>query len=531
MKSQHRWLERGQGEPVVLLHGLMGQMHHWDDVLDELGGACRAMAPTLPIFDPGCLEPSIDLLARWVVDFLDALEIPRAVIGGNSLGGHVALATALAFPERVRAVILTGSSGLFERSFTRGVPHRPTADYLREKMEEVFFDRTLVTPEWVESVRCTLIERASVRRVLGFARAAKRDNLEARLVDLAAPTLIVWGAEDRITPLDVGRRFHALIPGSSCVRRDRSPLARRRASPGWRDRGGGGAAVVARIGGVLLDRLADRRRRALEALARRPMEAQRAALLDLVRRAEGTRFGRSHDFAGIRSIEDYQARVGVGQYLDFRPLWTRVLEGERDVTWPGRPRYWTKTSGTTAGDKTIGSVVSRANGHKASVIVTSDGFADWSTEFAGIRSLGNNTPIMNSWAGDGTFWYPKGVKVSNYWYPTYASVFGDDPNPAVKKLIGQMKAIHQPPATGGFVQGAAAIDGIVAAITRAHGSTKGSTLAAIMVKFHNLPTISGNVSFSPKLHSVFGRAYRIMEVENSKPKFVQLYTAKKLGSL
>jgi len=83
------------------------------------------------------------------------------------------------------------------------------------------------------------------------------------------------------------------------------------------------------------------------------MEAQRAALLDLVRRAEGTRFGRSHDFAGIRSIEDYQARVGVGQYLDFRPLWTRVLEGERDVTWPGRPRYWTKTSGTTAGDKTI----------------------------------------------------------------------------------------------------------------------------------------------------------------------------------
>jgi len=185
----------------------------------------------------------------------------------------------------------------------------------------------------------------------------------------------------------------------------------------------------------------------------------------------------------------------------------------------------------TAGDKTIGSVVSRVNSHKAAVIVTSDGFADWSTEFAGIRSLGNKTPIMNSWAGDGTFWYPKGQKVSNYWYPTYASVFGDDPNPAVRKLIGQMKAIHQPPATGGFVQGAAAIDGIVAAIKRAHGSTKGSTLAAIMVKFHNLSTISGNVSFSSKLHSVFGRAYRIIEVQNSKPKFVQLYTTKKLGSL
>src|SRR5262249_7037572 len=119
------------------------------------------------------------------------------------------------------------------------------------------------------------------------------------------------------------------------------------------ERRGGGAAVIARIGGVLLDRLADRRRRALEALARRPMEAQKAALFKLVRRAQGTPFRPRHDFAGMRSTEDSQARVGVGQYLDFRPLWTRALEGERDVTWPGRPRYWTKTSGTTAGDKTI----------------------------------------------------------------------------------------------------------------------------------------------------------------------------------
>src|SRR5207249_11003580 len=104
MKSQHRWLERGQGEPVVLLHGLMGQIHHWDDVLDELGGACRAMAPTLPIFDPGCLEPSIDVLARSVVDFLAAPEIPPAVRGVSSLAAHVALATPLAFPGRVLAV-------------------------------------------------------------------------------------------------------------------------------------------------------------------------------------------------------------------------------------------------------------------------------------------------------------------------------------------------------------------------------------------------------------------------------------------
>jgi len=185
----------------------------------------------------------------------------------------------------------------------------------------------------------------------------------------------------------------------------------------------------------------------------------------------------------------------------------------------------------TSFDKTIGNVVSRVNGQKADVIVTSTGFSDWPTFMAGIRSLNNQTPIMNSWAGDGTFWYPKSPPVSNYWYVTYASVFGDDPSAAVKKMIGQLTRLKQPPATGGFVTGAASIDGIAAAIKLAKGSTNGPVLAAIMQKFRGLPTISGKVSFSPKLHSVFGRAYRVMEVQNSKPKFVQLYTAKTLGTL
>jgi branched-chain amino acid transport system substrate-binding protein len=189
------------------------------------------------------------------------------------------------------------------------------------------------------------------------------------------------------------------------------------------------------------------------------------------------------------------------------------------------------TESYTSFQNQVQGVVSRVNAHKADVIAICDGFPpDWPAFFAGIRSLHNNTPIFNSWAGDGTFWYPK-TGVSNYWYVTYASVFGDDPSAAVKRLIGQLTAIHQPPATGGFVTGAAAIDGVAAAIKTAKGSTKGTVLAAIMEKFRNLPTISGKVSFSKNLHSVFGRAYRVMEVENSKPKFVQLYTAKKLGSI
>jgi pimeloyl-ACP methyl ester carboxylesterase len=209
---EFRWLERGNGEAVVLLHGLMGEMDHWEPVLQHLGGRYRAMAPLLPIFDPLLTEPSLAALADHVVRGLDGLGIERAVVGGNSLGGHVALTVALRWPARVSGVILTGSSGLFERGFTRNVPHVPTAEYVREKMEEIFYDPELVTLSWVEAVRRIVTTRASALRVVQFARAAKRDSLEARLPQVAAPTLLVWGKEDRITPVEVAERFQRLIP-------------------------------------------------------------------------------------------------------------------------------------------------------------------------------------------------------------------------------------------------------------------------------------------------------------------------------
>ena len=86
-----------------------------------------------------------------------------------------------------------------------------------------------------------------------------------------------------------------------------------------------------------------------------------------------------------------------------------------------------------------------------------------------------------------------------------------DPSKAVNKLA---KAMNPPPGTGGFITGPAAVDGVVLAIKRAHGSLVGSKLANVMQKFNHVPTISGKVSFSPKLHSVFGRAYRIIELHN-----------------
>src|SRR5207248_8450705 len=136
----------------------------------------------------------------------------------------------------------------------------------------------------------------------------------------------------------------------------------------------------------------------------------------------------------------------------------------------------------------------RLNAKKAHVIVTSTAgaFGALGTLITGLRTLGNNTPIINSWAGDGNYWLPKSPPVTNYWFVTYASIFGDDPSAAVNKLAKQVHA-----GTGGFITGPAAIDGVAAAIRRAHGSTNGATLAGIMEQFKGVPTLSGKVSFSP----------------------------------
>jgi branched-chain amino acid transport system substrate-binding protein len=175
------------------------------------------------------------------------------------------------------------------------------------------------------------------------------------------------------------------------------------------------------------------------------------------------------------------------------------------------------------GGNNVQNVVSRLNGKSADVIVTATAgaFGALSTLVSGLRSLGNETPILNSWAGDGTYWLPKSPQVTNYYFVTFANAFGQDPVKAVNKLAKQVKA-----ATGGFITGPAAVDGVVTAIKRAHGSTKGATLAGIMEKFHNVPTLSGKVSFSKKLHTVFGRAYRVIEIQDNKPHEIRTITAK-----
>jgi branched-chain amino acid transport system substrate-binding protein len=185
----------------------------------------------------------------------------------------------------------------------------------------------------------------------------------------------------------------------------------------------------------------------------------------------------------------------------------------------------------SSGDKTIGNVISKVAPMKADVISFVTAFGELPQFVGGIRSAGNKTPIVNSWGGDGTYWNPKKPKVTEYYVDNYASSLGDDPSKAVNQLLGKVLAAKKVPYTASFALGAATIDLLAAAVKKTGGSTNGAKLAAAFQRFHNQPTISGPVTYSAKLHSVTGRPWRIMKVQNNKETFLRMWKTRKVVTL
>jgi branched-chain amino acid transport system substrate-binding protein len=181
----------------------------------------------------------------------------------------------------------------------------------------------------------------------------------------------------------------------------------------------------------------------------------------------------------------------------------------------------------TEGDGTIGSVANKVNGSNAEVnVICATVAGDATTFVSSLRGAGNETPILTPWSLDGTFWLPKNQKeATNIWTVTGASVYGDDPEADVNKIVKELTAEGKQPVTSAFLLGAGAVDGIKAAVEENEGSTEGEALATSMQGFNNLETVSGPVSFSSELHTAFGREYRLIEVTNGKAKFVELVKA------
>lgn len=209
-----RYVEEGQGEVLLLLHGLMGALSNWEDVVNEFKTEYRVIIPMLPLYDLPLLTTGVKSLAKFVHKFVRFKELKNVVVLGNSLGGHVGLIYTLAHPEEVKALVLTGSSGLYENAFGGSFPRRESYDFIREKVEFTFYDPATATKELVDDVFATVNDRHKVIRILAMAKSAIRHNLSKDLHKISAPVSLIWGADDKITPPPVAKEFHEILPNS-----------------------------------------------------------------------------------------------------------------------------------------------------------------------------------------------------------------------------------------------------------------------------------------------------------------------------
>ncbi|WP_421942687.1 alpha/beta fold hydrolase [Pedobacter sp.] len=209
-----KYIEAGKGETLVLLHGLMGELSNWEPVLDQFKDRYHVVVPILPIYELPILTLGVKALSRYVHRFLKFKNLNQVVLIGNSLGGHVGLVFTAAHQEFVKALVLTGSSGLYENAFGGSFPRRESYDYIKEKVEFTFYDPATATKELVDDVFKTVNDRSRVIRILTMAKSAIRHNMAKELTKITIPVSLIWGKNDKVTPPEVAEEFHQLLPNS-----------------------------------------------------------------------------------------------------------------------------------------------------------------------------------------------------------------------------------------------------------------------------------------------------------------------------
>ncbi|MDO5614860.1 MAG: alpha/beta hydrolase [Cruoricaptor ignavus] len=215
-KKIYRFIAEGEGRPIVLLQGLMGGLSNFTQLIkffSEKG--YRVYFPELPIYELSVLNTNLTSIAKYVASFIEEEVSEPATVVGNSMGGHIGLILTLSRPELVKNLVLTGSSGLYERSFGDSFPRKNDREYIRKKAQEVFYNPDVATEELVDEVFSIVNDRGKGIKTVMLARSAIKHNMEKELHKIVAPTCIIWGKQDNVTPPEVAVEMDRLIPNSS----------------------------------------------------------------------------------------------------------------------------------------------------------------------------------------------------------------------------------------------------------------------------------------------------------------------------
>ena len=214
-EGKFKYLEIGEGTPMIILHGLMGGLSNFDNVAQFFPKkGYKVIIPELPLFELPLLTTNVNSFAKYLKDFIAHKKLDKVILLGNSLGGHIGLLYTKQYPENVKALVITGSSGLYESAMGESYPKRGDRNYIKTKTENVFYDPAIATKELVDEVFETVNDRVKLIRTLAIAKSAIRHNMGKDLPKMNTPTCIIWGENDSVTPPEVGTEFHEKLPDS-----------------------------------------------------------------------------------------------------------------------------------------------------------------------------------------------------------------------------------------------------------------------------------------------------------------------------
>lgn len=214
-EGEFNYIEEGEGQTIIVLHGLMGALSNFDGITSHFSkNGYKVLIPELPLYTLPLIKTNVKHIAKFIKKFMEYKEVDNVIFIGNSLGGHVSLYFAKHNLKNIKAMVLTGSSGLYEKAMGDSYPKRGDYQYIKEKAEAVFYDPKTATKEMVDDLFELVNDRSKVLRTLSMARSAIRHNMADDIPNMNVPTCLIWGKQDEVTPPEVADDFHRLLPDS-----------------------------------------------------------------------------------------------------------------------------------------------------------------------------------------------------------------------------------------------------------------------------------------------------------------------------
>lgn len=231
------YLDIGQGPPVILIHGFSGSMWQWERQILPLSQTYRVIIPDLighGLSDKPDIDYTADELVQSFIGFLDALHLDHAILVGNSMGGGVAIGTALTIPSRIDHLVLIAPmppavrERLASPLLRRGI-NTPSPEWLASAgnwlfgrgltevvLKELVYDHTRLTPLVIERAYLNRSRPGAIPPLLRLIKSLPtwENGFATQISRISHPTLLLWGMEDRVFLPKVGSDLQQLIPGA-----------------------------------------------------------------------------------------------------------------------------------------------------------------------------------------------------------------------------------------------------------------------------------------------------------------------------